>query len=104
MSNQLALIIEDSQTQALILAEALRAATAGADVVMLDNFTVAEVRDAVAAIRARGGDRRVELEASGGVDLESVRAFAETGVDRISVGALTHSPPALDISLLFELS
>jgi nicotinate-nucleotide pyrophosphorylase (carboxylating) len=64
------------------------------DVIMLDNFTLADLATAVA--RAKG---RVILEASGGVTLESVRAIAETGVDVISVGALTHSAPALDIGL-----
>jgi nicotinate-nucleotide pyrophosphorylase (carboxylating) len=64
------------------------------DVVMLDNFSLADLREAVA--RAKG---TVTLEASGGVTLESVRAIAETGVDVISVGALTHSAPVLDIGL-----
>ena len=64
------------------------------DVVMLDNFSVADLATAVA--RAKG---KVVLEASGGVNLETVRAIAETGVDVISVGALTHSAPALDIGL-----
>ena len=66
----------------------------GPDVIMLDNFSLADLRTAVA--RAAG---RVTLEASGGVTLETVRAIAETGVDVISVGALTHSAPALDIGL-----
>jgi len=64
------------------------------DVVMLDNFTLADL--AVAVARAKG---KVTLEASGGVNLETVRAIAETGVDVISVGALTHAAPALDIGL-----
>jgi nicotinate-nucleotide pyrophosphorylase (carboxylating) len=64
------------------------------DVVMLDNFSLADLRAAVA--RAAGG---VVLEASGGVNLQTVRAIAETGVDVISVGALTHSAPVLDIGL-----
>jgi nicotinate-nucleotide pyrophosphorylase (carboxylating) len=76
------------------LEEAIRA---GADVVMLDNMTAAEVKEAV--LRARG---RVKLEASGGIDLENVAAYAETGVDFISVGALTHSARALDIALDLE--
>lgn len=66
----------------------------GPDVVMLDNFSLADLREAVA--RARG---RAVLEASGGVNLETVRAIAETGVDVISVGALTHSVGVLDIGL-----
>jgi nicotinate-nucleotide pyrophosphorylase (carboxylating) len=64
------------------------------DVVMLDNFALADLAEAVG--RAEG---RVILEASGGVSLESVRAIAETGVDVISVGALTHSASVLDIGL-----
>lgn len=64
------------------------------DVIMLDNFTLADLREAVS--RTAG---RVTLEASGGVNLETVRAIAETGVDVISVGALTHSAASLDIGL-----
>jgi nicotinate-nucleotide pyrophosphorylase (carboxylating) len=64
------------------------------DVIMLDNFSLPDLRAAVA--RAKGA---AVLEASGGVTLESVRAIAETGVDVISVGALTHSAPVLDIGL-----
>jgi nicotinate-nucleotide pyrophosphorylase (carboxylating) len=68
------------------------------DVIMLDNFSLADLAAAVARVGDRAGGR-VVLEASGGVSLESVRAIAETGVDVISVGALTHSAPALDIGL-----
>jgi nicotinate-nucleotide pyrophosphorylase (carboxylating) len=64
------------------------------DVIMLDNFSLEDLRTAVA--RAAG---RVTLEASGGVNLQTVRAIAQTGVDVISVGALTHSAPVLDIGL-----
>jgi nicotinate-nucleotide pyrophosphorylase (carboxylating) len=64
------------------------------DVIMLDNFSLADLAAAVA--RAKG---KVVLEASGGVNLTTVRAIAETGVDVISVGALTHSAPVLDIGL-----
>jgi nicotinate-nucleotide pyrophosphorylase (carboxylating) len=66
-------------------------------IVLLDNMTLAELRQAVA--RRNAAAPEVLLEASGGVTLETVRAIAETGVDRISVGALTHSAPALDIAL-----
>jgi nicotinate-nucleotide pyrophosphorylase (carboxylating) len=66
----------------------------GPDVVMLDNFTLDDLNEAV---RRTAG--RVVLEASGGVDLTTVRGIAETGVDVISVGALTHSAPVLDIGL-----
>ena len=64
------------------------------DVIMLDNFSLADLRKAVAMTAGR-----VTLEASGGVDLTTVRAIAETGVQVISVGALTHSAPGLDIGL-----
>ncbi|MDB5452110.1 MAG: nicotinate-nucleotide pyrophosphorylase, partial [Caulobacteraceae bacterium] len=66
----------------------------GPDVIMLDNFSLADLREAV--MRVAG---RVVLEASGGVTLKTVRAIAETGVDVISVGALTHSASVLDIGL-----
>jgi nicotinate-nucleotide pyrophosphorylase (carboxylating) len=66
----------------------------GPDVILLDNFALADLRRAVA--RAKG---KAILEASGGVTLETVRAIAETGVDVISSGALTHSSPVLDIGL-----
>ena len=74
--------------------EAIEAIDAGADAVLLDNMTPDDMRR-VASIT--GG--RALLEASGGVTLDTVRAVAETGVDLISVGALTHSVRALDISL-----
>lgn len=64
------------------------------DVIMLDNFNLADLREAVSVV-----DGRVTLEASGGVTLETVRDIAETGVDVISVGALTHSAKVLDIGL-----
>lgn len=68
------------------------------DVIMLDGFDLDGLRRAVATIHARKAPRPL-LEATGGVTLETVRAIAETGVDRISVGALTHSAPALDLSM-----
>lgn len=68
-------------------------------VVMLDNFSLVDLREAVARRDAAGLKGRVRLEASGGITLETVRAVAETGVDGISVGALTHSAPVLDIGL-----
>ena len=73
------------------------AITCGAKRLLLDNMSPEELRDAVG--RAAG---RAELEASGGITLENVRAVAETGVDFISVGALTHSARTLDLSLVLE--
>jgi nicotinate-nucleotide pyrophosphorylase (carboxylating) len=72
------------------------------DVILLDNFTPAQMREAVSRRDVAGLGGRLELEASGGVSLEEVRAVAQTGVERISVGAITHSAPALDISLEIE--
>ncbi len=76
---------------------ALVAEGVGPDVIMLDNFDLGELVEAVR--RRREGGHRVVLEASGGVNLTTVRGIAETGVDVISVGALTHSAPILDIGL-----
>jgi nicotinate-nucleotide pyrophosphorylase (carboxylating) len=74
--------------------EAIQAAEAGADTIMLDNMNLKDMRQAVQLVKGRA-----LIEASGGITLESVRDVAETGVDLISIGALTHSPKALDISL-----
>ena len=85
------------------VAEALAAVRGGAAVVLLDNFVPGDaLRAAVAAVRsaATALGRPVEIEASGGVDLRTVRSFAECGVDRISVGAITHSAPVVDLSML----
>ncbi|MEO8908822.1 MAG: carboxylating nicotinate-nucleotide diphosphorylase [Gemmatimonadaceae bacterium] len=73
------------------------AIVAGADVIMLDNMRLVELREAVQLIEGRA-----VTEASGGVTLETVRPIAETGVNWISVGALTHSAPALDLALDFD--
>ena len=78
--------------------EQVRAAVdAGADEVLVDNMPVDAIHEAV--VFARG---RASVEASGGVTLDNVRAIAETGVDYISVGALTHSPPAMNLALDFD--
>lgn len=81
--------------------EARSAIRGGADVVLLDNFTPAELAELLPGLRGHAQDlgRAVEFEASGGVDLTTIEAFAASGVDRVSVGALTHSAPALDLSL-----
>jgi nicotinate-nucleotide pyrophosphorylase (carboxylating) len=72
---------------------------AGADIVLLDNMAPDLLRQAVARRDRAQGGRRVELEASGGITLETIRVVAETGVERISTGALTHSVQAFDLSL-----
>lgn len=82
------------EVEADTLAQAKQAVEAGADIILLDNMTNAELRQAVKLI---GG--RAKTEASGGVNLQTVRGIAATGVDFISVGALTHSAPAVDIGL-----
>lgn len=79
------------------LAEVAEAVACGADIIMLDNMTPAMMREAVQLIA-----EKALVEASGGVNLNTVRGIAETGVNLISVGALTHSAPAVDISLLLE--
>jgi nicotinate-nucleotide pyrophosphorylase (carboxylating) len=74
----------------------------GADRLLLDNMTPDELREAVAMRDAERGPDGPPLEASGGVSLETVREIAETGVDYISIGALTHSAPTLDFSMLLD--
>jgi nicotinate-nucleotide pyrophosphorylase (carboxylating) len=82
------------------LDEVREAVAAGVDRIMFDNMTPETMADAVALVAA--ADPRPETEASGGITLETIAAFARTGVDFISVGALTHSAPALDLSLRLE--
>ena len=79
------------------LDQVVEALAAGADIIMLDNMDLPTMREAVRLI-----DKKALVEASGGVNLETVRGIAETGVDIISVGALTHSARAMDISMLLE--
>ena len=76
------------------LAQLDEALAAGAKMILLDNMDLDQMRAAVAL-----NDGRAELEASGGVSLETVRAIAETGVDRISIGGLTKNVRAVDLSL-----
>ncbi|MDN5697194.1 MAG: carboxylating nicotinate-nucleotide diphosphorylase, partial [Rubrobacter sp.] len=82
--------------------ELRQAIAAGADAVLLDNMSPSQVSEAVALVRREAP--RMIVEVSGGVDLSTVRAYAEAGPDLISVGALTHSAPAADISLDVEVS
>jgi nicotinate-nucleotide pyrophosphorylase (carboxylating) len=79
------------------LDEFAEALDAGAQAILLDNMDPATVRQAVERVEGRA-----VLEASGGIDLDNVRAYAETGVDLISIGALTHSAGSVDISLEVE--
>jgi nicotinate-nucleotide pyrophosphorylase (carboxylating) len=82
------------QVECDTLAQVREALDAGATSILLDNMSIAEMTEAV---RLTGG--RAELEASGGLTLDGARDVAETGVDYLAVGALTHSAPALDIGL-----
>jgi len=82
------------QVEATTIEEVKECLANGIDAILLDNMSIAELREAVAIAKGK-----VLLEASGGVCLDNVRAIAETGVDLISIGALTHSAPAADISM-----
>ena len=82
--------------------EARAAARAGANVILLDNLSPAEIKGICPILREIAGERKVEMEASGGIGLWNVAEYARTGVDRISIGALTHSAPSLDLSLALE--
>ena len=86
------------EVECATLAEVDEALRAGARRILLDNMDTAQLREAVRHVAGRA-----ELEASGGVTLETLGAVASTGLNFISVGALTHSAPALDLSLLLEL-
>jgi len=85
------------EVEADTLRQVEQAVQAGADIILLDNMTVDQLK---AAVRLVSG--RAQTEASGGVNLKTVRAIAETGVDFISVGAITHSARSVDIALDFE--
>ena len=102
-SNRIARAVEITQKHAQELKveveadtviQAKQAADAGADIVLLDNMTPSELRKAVSAV-----NNRSQTEASGGINLENIKEIAGTGVNHISVGAITHSAPAVDISM-----
>ena len=102
-SNQIARAIEITQkhapelkveVEADTVSQAKQAADAGADIVLLDNMTLDELRRAVSVV-----DNRSQTEASGGISLRDIKEIASIGVNRISVGAITHSAPAVDISM-----
>jgi nicotinate-nucleotide pyrophosphorylase (carboxylating) len=87
----------DIQVEVTTTAEALEAVAAGARFLLCDNMSIALLRTTVEAVRGTGA--QVEIEATGGLTLEAARGYAETGVDFLSVGGLTHSSPILDIAL-----
>jgi nicotinate-nucleotide pyrophosphorylase (carboxylating) len=89
------------EVEATTLDEVREALEAGVDRILFDNMDLQTLRAAVSIVRETG--RTVETEASGMVSLESVRGIAESGVDFVSTGAITHSAPALDLSLLVDL-
>jgi len=94
------------EVEVTTLAGGFKAARAGADIILLDNFSVPDLTAAVTAIRADCAERGVpapQLEASGGVKVETTAAIAKTGVDRISTGWMNHSARALDIALDFDI-
>lgn len=84
------------EVEADTLEQVVQAADAGADIILLDNMTLKQLRESVRIV-----GQRAKTEASGGVNLQTVRGIAETGVDFISVGAMTHSARAVDIGLDF---
>jgi nicotinate-nucleotide pyrophosphorylase (carboxylating) len=90
------------ETEVESLAQLEEALLAGPDIILLDNFTLADLRSAVA--RNRQGGSAVKLEASGGANLDTIRAIAETGVDFISVGAITKHVRAIDLSMRLEFT
>ena len=89
--------IQPIEVEVRSLEELQQALSHGAEAILLDNMRVEDVKRAVEI--CAGADRRIPLECSGGITLENVRSYAETGVDFLSVGALTHAAPAVDMSL-----
>lgn len=81
------------------LEQAYEAAQAGADIIMLDNFSPAEIGETVSFLTAKGIRNKVLLEASGGITEKNILEYAQTGVDIVSIGEITHSVEALDMSL-----
>ncbi|HRB21834.1 MAG TPA: nicotinate-nucleotide diphosphorylase (carboxylating), partial [Nitrosomonas sp.] len=89
------------QIEVETLAELEQALNAGAEMILLDNFTLEQTRQAV-SMTQRHSDKKILLEASGNVTLQNVRQLAETGVDRISIGGLTKNIQAIDLSLRLD--
>jgi len=79
--------------------DAIRAASSGATIVMLDNFSTAQIKKTITALQKKKLRNKVELEASGGINSKNITAYAKTGVDMISVGSITNSVKGLDLSL-----
>ncbi len=79
--------------------QAVEAAEAGADIVLLDNMTTQEIQRSLSLLEAKSLRERVLVEASGGITRENIASYAKTGVDVVSVGAITHSARAIDMSM-----
>lgn len=92
------------EVEVATLAQAHEALQAEPSWIMLDNMTVPQLAEAVRLRRELAPDSGIELEASGTITLDDLRAVGETGVDAVSVGALTHSAPAMDLSMLLSIS
>ena len=93
------------EVETATLAQVEEALKANADIIMLDNMTPDQVRECVTVVKASAPEeRRALTEASGGITLDNVRAYAEAGVDLISIGAITHSAPAVDISFKIKIA
>jgi nicotinate-nucleotide pyrophosphorylase (carboxylating) len=90
------------QCEVETIAQLREAVAAGADALLLDNMSDVLLREAVAIVGIKG-QRRVLLEVSGGITLERLPGLAQMGLDLVSIGALTHSAPSVDLSLLFDL-
>jgi nicotinate-nucleotide pyrophosphorylase (carboxylating) len=87
------------EVEVTTIAQALEAAEAGADIIMLDNFPPAEIREAVSLLTTKRVRDQVLLEASGGITETNILEYAATGIDIVSIGEITHSVKALDMSL-----
>ena len=79
--------------------DAILAAKMGATIIMLDNFSPNKISQTISSLKKLGLRKKVILEASGGINSRNIKNFAKTGVDMISVGAITHSPKGIDFSL-----
>lgn len=98
-AKQVASFSKKIEVEVTSIADALKAAKAGADIVMLDNFSPKLVRETVEALKKAGFFGKILLEISGGITEQNLLEYASTPVDIISIGALTHSVKALDVSL-----
>lgn len=99
MAKERASLSKKIEVEVARVADVLEAVDAGADIVMLDNFSPSQIKEAVGLLRKKKKYGRVLLEASGGISSENVLKFASTGVDLVSLGEITHSARALNLSL-----